>query len=219
MKPFEDIKQRLESHTPNVLGQSQARHSAVLLPLIEKNGEPHLLFEVRSKNLKRQPGEICFPGGRIDPTDKTPQAASIREAVEELGVSYDDIQPIGQLDLLVTPFRGIIYPFVAELNPNAKLNPNTYEVHEVFTVPLSYLQQYQPELHHMTIQFKPSAGFPLDAIANRSAYKERKHTIPEFFYFYQDYVIWGLTARILRHFLELIGTSAPSESHVLKKES
>ncbi|NEU34154.1 CoA pyrophosphatase, partial [bacterium LRH843] len=57
---------------------------AVLVPLVQKQDELHVLFEVRAHHLRRQPGEICFPGGKIEPNDSTPQDAAVRETTEEL---------------------------------------------------------------------------------------------------------------------------------------
>lgn len=80
----EELLKRLESHQPDILGMPNTREHAVILPVIEKAEDLHILFEVRSQRMRRQPGEVCFPGGKID-SGETPQEAALREMHEEMG--------------------------------------------------------------------------------------------------------------------------------------
>lgn len=75
------------------LEKEKIRRAAVLVPLIQKGGEYHVVFEVRAGSLKTQPGEICFPGGAVE-RDETPKQAAIREAMEELLISRRQIRVI-----------------------------------------------------------------------------------------------------------------------------
>ncbi|WP_332690736.1 NUDIX hydrolase [Halalkalibacter lacteus] len=202
MKDFSHIQQQLSNRTSGILGSTSMK-SAVIVPLVYVENELSILFEVRSKRLHKQPGEVCFPGGKIDPTDPTPEAAAIRELSEEIGIENRHIDVIASLDILVTPFRGIIYPFVGGILDLNNLSINHHEVDHTFTVPLSYLYNYEPKLHTMNMWFEPGDDFPLTEIANKGNYSKRYHEIQEYFYFYHNYVIWGLTARILTHFIEL----------------
>jgi peroxisomal coenzyme A diphosphatase NUDT7 len=197
------IVSKLEGRQPGVLGQKTTKHSAILLPLVEVNDELSVLFEVRSEHLKSQPGEICFPGGRIDSTDLNAEAAAVRELSEELGVNEDLVEVIAPLDYLVTPFRGVIYPFVGKVEDISKIQPNEAEVAATFTVPLNYLYNQEPKMYEMGITFEPASDFPFHLIPNRKTYNARTQSVQELFYFYEDYVIWGLTARVLNHFLTL----------------
>ncbi len=197
------IQNHLSGRTAGILGQERAMHAAVILPLVYVENELSILFEVRAHHLKRQPSEICFPGGRIDLSDPSPKLAAIRELTEELGVKNDHISIIAPLDVLVTPFRGIIYPFVGELNSIEDIQVNTDEVDHFFTVPLSFLYEHKPERHDMNIRIEPESNFPLNKISNGTSYSNRADVVPELFYYYKDYIIWGLTARILAHFIEL----------------
>ncbi|KHF41959.1 NUDIX hydrolase [Halalkalibacter okhensis] len=202
MNELSAIKRQLSNRKSGILG-SGTMQSAVLLPLVYVNNELSILFEVRSKTLAKQPGEICFPGGKIDPTDPTPEAAAIRELTEEIGIPENKIKMIAPLDKLVTPFRGIIYPFIGELLCLDELNINHDEVDHTFTVPLSYLYEHEPDVHSMKLWFEPGADFPIDKVPNKHAYSNRYNEISEHFYYYHEYVIWGLTARILNHFLDI----------------
>ncbi|WP_227521993.1 NUDIX hydrolase [Bacillus solitudinis] len=194
---------QLQGRSPRILGEQNQRHSAVILPIVEHNNELNILFEVRALSLHQQPGEICFPGGRIDETDPSPQAAAVRELTEEIGIPASDFEIIAPLDTVVTPFRGIIHPFVAHIHDLAMLNSNLSEVDHVFMVPLSYLHTHQPERYDMQVEYQPSSDFPFELIANKDRYKKRVDSFVEYFYHYEQYVIWGLTARILHHFLQL----------------
>ncbi|NEU31597.1 CoA pyrophosphatase [bacterium LRH843] len=203
MIDLSQIKNQLAGRGAGILKQEGAMDSAIILPLVKVNEELRVLFEVRAHHLRRQPSEICFPGGRIDSSDPTPEMAAIRELTEELGVDKSAVNVFAPLDILVTPFRGIIYPFVAKLTDIDSICVNTEEVDHIFTVPLSFLYNYEPERFSMGIRFEPGKNFPLDKISNKRSYSSRINLIPELFYYYNDYVIWGITARILSHFLDI----------------
>ncbi|MCM3762335.1 CoA pyrophosphatase [Alkalihalobacillus oceani] len=203
MRDLSEIEARLAGRSAGVIAQKDSLNAAVILPLVDIDGELSVLFEVRAHHLNSQPGEICFPGGRIDADDPTPQLAAMREVTEELGLKREYIKPLAPLDVLVTPFRGIIYPFAAVLENIESIKPNPAEVDHVFTVPLSFLYTHEPKRYEMNIHFEPDEHFPLEQISNSRTYAARKNTLTEFFYYYKQYVIWGLTARILTHFLEL----------------
>ncbi|RBW69157.1 coenzyme A pyrophosphatase [Bacillus taeanensis] len=198
------IKQQLGNRKPNILGHEKMKKSAVMLPLLREGGETHLLFEVRAKTLRTQPGEICFPGGRVDDEDKNEEETAVRETCEELGINNGDIEIAAPLDVLVMPYKLLIYPFVGVVSETAVLKPNESEVGEVFSVPLKELLTQNPDRHHVDLHVRPNESFPFHLIPNGKAYKWRSTQIAEYFYTYQDYVIWGLTARILHHFLQLV---------------
>lgn len=200
---LDQIRKKFHNRKPNILGDKHSFNSSVILPLVLKDNEIHILFEVRSMELKNQPGEICFPGGKIDELDENEEFTAIRELCEELGLQFEDTVIIAQLDTLVTPFRGIIYPFVGEIKNPEAITPNMSEVSEVFSVPLSYLLEAEPKKYKMNVHLEPQADFPFDLIPNYKSYRRRTHSVTEYFYFYEHYVIWGLTARILHNFLDI----------------
>ncbi|MFA8437786.1 NUDIX hydrolase [Pueribacillus sp. YX66] len=188
----------------NLLGHEQMRIASVLLPLLEKDGQTHVLFQVRGKRLRTQPGEICFPGGGVERQDKNEAETAIRETCEELGLEKQHIKMVAPLDLYVTPFHAIIYPYVGVILQPEAICPDDFEVEEVFTVPLDYLLNYKPKQHPVHLQVKPDDSFPYHLIPRGKYYKWRTGQVPEYFYFYDKYVIWGLTARILTNFLTVI---------------
>ena len=201
---LESIVSILQTHTPKILGSEKFSKYAVMVPLIKKEDGIHVLLEVRSLELRRQPGEICFPGGRIDAQDIDEKDAAIRETVEELGINKEQILNIHPLDYMISPFGMIIYPFVGYIiNPN-RIVPNPSEVGEIFTVPLSFFIHNEPEIYNIEFRAEPEVNFPFDLIVGGENYNWRTRGIEEYFYRYQGKVIWGLTAKILSHFIEVI---------------
>lgn len=201
---LEKIITKLTSHTPKILGSDKFSKYAVMVPLIVKEDEIHVLLEVRSLELRRQPGEICFPGGRIDPQDIDEEGAAIRETVEELGINKDQISKVYPLDYMISPFGMIIYPYVGYINNPKTIVPNPTEVGGIFTVPLSFFIYNEPEIYHIEFKPEPEEKFPFDLIVGGENYNWRTRGIEEYFYRYEGKVIWGLTAKILTHFIELI---------------
>jgi len=161
---------------------------SVIIPLIEGK---YFLFEMRSKNLKIQPQEICFPGGKIE-ENETPIEAAVRELYEELGIK--PIEILGKLKDLITPFNLVIHPFLAKIDlSNLKLN--TKEVESIFKVPIEKFEK--PFLKFNTeIKIVPPDNFPYHLIPNGKYYNWRKGNYEILFFKYRKKVIWGITARL-----------------------
>jgi len=197
--------QNLLKRKPNILGEDTFYHYAILLPMIKKNGEIHILFEVRAYHLRRQPGEICFPGGKVDEHDTSYMEAAIRETCEELQVTKDVIHDVFPLDYIVSPNGGIFHLFAGTLSQNDhEIKPNQEEVAEIFTVPLSYFQTTKPKSYKVHLIPKPASDFPLELIPGGKNYKWQIQGINELFYEYKGRTIWGLTAKIVHHFIHLL---------------
>ena len=195
----------LRSHPVKIANADNYLQAAVTVPLVDVDGHPSVLFEVRSGNLQWQPGEICFPGGRIEASDSSPLAAAVRETMEELYVQPEAIEVLGPLDIMVNPIGVMIYPFVIHLAAGLPLAPNTDEVAEVFTVPLEFLLNAKPRVASMEMATKPMADFPFDLLPPDypQGYR-RRYKYQVLFYQYQNYVIWGLTAGVLESFLNTL---------------
>jgi peroxisomal coenzyme A diphosphatase NUDT7 len=198
------VLKKINGHTPDILGHKELKKYAVLLPLIEMNNETHILFEVRSMNLRRQPGEICFPGGRIEDDDLDQGQCAIRETSEELGISELDIENVMPLDFMINTASNIIYPYVGTIKNPEKMTPNPMEVGEVFTVPLSFFLNTKPEVYKIHYNIVPEENFPLDLLIGGENYNWQSYHSDEYFYQYDGKVIWGLTAKILVHFLSIL---------------
>ncbi|AJD92785.1 NUDIX family hydrolase [Jeotgalibacillus malaysiensis] len=198
------IIERLQAHEPIILGEEAVRNYSILIPFIKKEDGLHLLFEVRSLTMRRQPGEICFPGGKVDRDDDSAKGAAIREAREELGLRDASIGRVYSFGKLVSPFGMTISTYVGFIDQESEIQPNPSEVEEVFTVPLSYFLNEKPDEHIIKVEVKPEDGFPYELIANGREYKWQTRQYSEYFYHYEGRVIWGLTARVLREFVDKV---------------
>ena len=149
----------LEKREHTVLTDIDVITAAVAVPLLEIDGEDHIVFTVRSNKLRRQPGEISFPGGHCEPNDKSGAHAAMRECSEELGIDLDKIELLGNLDCLVSVIGVKLYAVAVRLH-TSDLKPNPDEVGEVFTVPLQYLLNMEPTVGHLDIATRPLKDFP-----------------------------------------------------------
>ena len=197
------LKKSLIDRTPKPEGDYQ--YFSVLVPLIEVKDEPHLLFEIRSEKLKTQPREICFPGGRMEPNE-TAMDCAIRETSEELNISASHIEVYGALDFLVLPYNLILYPFFGSLGKRTleSINYSRDEVADIFTVPLQYFMENPPLTHPIEIQTLTGEDFPYHLLENGDNYKWKNGKYPVYFYLYEDYVIWGMTARIVKNLIDIL---------------
>lgn len=198
---FKKLQQQLQLEQPIIDNAGEYLPSAVIVPLVEEQGELSVLFEVRAQTLNRQPGEICFPGGRIE-LGESPQAAAVRETTEELAVRQEDVQVLGSLPVIVSPIGVVLFPYVGIVS--GKVQPNKQEVAKCFTVPLNYLLTTEPIVGHMELATRPLLDIPPDILPeNYSSNWKSRASYPIWFYRYEEYVIWGLTGRVLYTFLEV----------------
>ena len=199
-----NIRSKFENRTRDFISDQVVTEYAVLLPLIRRQGELCLLFERRSQNLRGQPGEICFPGGSIEPEDMNTCDTAVRETCEELGIKRTDIEIFGPLDILMTAYQVKIYPYVAEIRGDVPISPDTREVEEAFFVPLDYFLTTKPFVTMVKVNLQPEPDFPFQLIPNGREYNWKQGNYPVYFYHYQNYPIWGITARILYNFIEIL---------------
>jgi len=197
------IKSIFNSTSPYISGWEKMKRAAVIIPIIEINGQLSLLFEVRSKRLKSQPGDICFPGGQIE-NGETPKEAALREVEEELGLK--DIDVINELDTVILNNAIIIHPFLAIINNIQELNLSKCEVDHVFYVPLCELMNDNPLEILNKLVLQRGEDFPYDLIESGKNYKFKDGKSRTVFYKYKEYVIWGITGEMLKNFLDKIKT-------------
>ncbi len=197
------IKKTLKNKQFSILNST--RESAVVVPIIRINNESHILFEVRALSLNSQPGEICFPGGKIE-KNENPLDCAIRETSEELNIPTNNIEIISKLSCLITTSNMAIYSFCGFLN-NVEFDSikfNKHEVASIFSVPIKELLNYEPLLSNIQIDLDPPENFPFHLIQNGKAYNWKTGICPVYFYKYKNYTIWGITARILKNFLDTL---------------
>lgn len=195
---FEELKNR----RVKFIDDENSREYAVMVPLLIKEGEFCVLFEIRSDKLKRQPGEICFPGGARDKGESELENA-VRETAEELCIDRGQISVIAQMDTLHTIYNNKVSVFMCELK-DYDMSFSGGEVAEVFCVPLSFFLENPPTVYTNSISEKTPEDFPFDDIPGGRNYYWRQGKRNIYFYYYEDYVIWGLTAYIMQSVVKII---------------
>lgn len=184
--------QKFKERTRTILAERSRRRlddealvcAAVLIPLLCKEGEWHVLVTQRTQTVEHHKGQISFPGGACEPEDVDLQATALRETFEEIGVPSQAVEILGALDdfptitgFVVTPFVGVIpYPYA--------YRTNQHEVEAIVEVPLSFLRD-PAKLH---VEEREYLGHVYDVL----------------FWDYGPYTIWGATAHMLKGFLDLV---------------
>lgn len=181
------------------------RYFSVLVPLVQKEDGLFVLYEVRAEHMKRQPGEVCFPGGQVEEGEALEDCA-IRETVEELGVKKEDVQIIRQMDIVYTYSNFTMFPFLGTIEEKAvsRMNCNPDEVKETFLVPLDFLMETEPIVYRTSVQQKIGDDFPYEKIKFAQGYQWRKGVSEIPIYEYGEQVIWGLTGRITRNLISVL---------------
>lgn len=178
---------------------------AVLVPLVERPDGYYLLYEVRCRTMRRQPGEICFPGGALEGSESIVSCA-LRETQEELGIAPEAVQVLGELDFIALRSGATMHPVLGLLDETAladmTLSPD--EVAETFLVPLSFLRAHPPLEYACELRPIPPEDFPFERFGIPRNYRwiPGRESVP--FYVWEGRVIWGLTGRVTKHLLGLI---------------
>ncbi|MCF4165018.1 CoA pyrophosphatase [Zavarzinia compransoris] len=161
------------------------RPAAVLVPLVEREPGLTVLLTRRTEHLKNHAGQVSFPGGRIEPEDRDPVHAALREAEEEIGLDPGLVSIGGYLDSYETSTGFHVTPVVGFLTPGFELKPDPNEVAEIFEVPLDFL---------------------MDPI-NQQRHSRHYMGVERFFYAmpYGEHYIWGATAGMLVNLARRLG--------------
>jgi 8-oxo-dGTP pyrophosphatase MutT (NUDIX family) len=151
--------------------------SAVLVPLVDRPDGMTVLLTQRAADLADHPGQIAFPGGRVEESDDGPVATALRETHEEIGLGSEFVEVVGQLADYETATGFCVVPVVGVVRPGFTLQPSAAEVAEVFEVPLAFVLDSANHVRESTVLRGHAAHY---------------YVLP-----YQNWRIWGVTAGLL----------------------
>lgn len=198
-----EVRKRFQERSPGI--QDITGEYAVLVPLVEGIDGYSLLFEVRSAALRRQPGEVCFPGGKLE-SGESPTECALRETQEELGLSSKYIHIIAPLDRVLHSSGFLVHPILAWVEKEAThhLQPSPDEVESTFQVPLEFFLKEEP--YCPTYALEPSVGeeFPYALIGFPKGYGWQGRNVSVPIYRWEDRAIWGITGRIVQHLSQVL---------------
>ena len=188
-----EAKDRIKTSVPEEEKDVHTPSAAILIPIVQYKDEPALLMEVRSMNVW-QPGEICFPGGHIEAGENCIDTA-LRETYEELGIRTSSVNVLQRMEPEWHLEKMFVYPVLAEIDPfePERLLIRQEEVSEVFTMPFAWLLSHEPAVYD--ISDPESEKLPVILRQYLKNYKRRSNTT--YYWAYEQYGIWGLTARFL----------------------
>ena len=198
----EELEKKIAAAVSGSERELMPREAAVLIPLLFVSGELCILFEERSDALDVQPGEVCFPGGSMDPGE-TPEETARRETCEELLLPPDSVRVIGRLHWILGPNSAPIHPVVGLLSGYGG-SFSEAEVKRTFTVPVAWFIQNPPAHFTLDSVQKPAGDFPLDRLPGGKDYRWRPRSRSLSFYLDTDPLIWGATARMTEIFIETV---------------
>lgn len=202
MGELEALRRRYGGHEPGLLG---ARHAyAVLCPLVERPGGLHLLFEVRAAGL-RQGGEVCFPGGRMEPGETSADCA-LRETEEELSIPAPEITLLGTPDFICNQQGFLLRPVLGLVSAAgiAALRPSPAEVAEAFTAPLAFFRGTEPEVYAYDLAPQVPPEFPYEAVGIPRDYPWAHGRVEVPVWYWQGHAVWGMTARIVQELVSAV---------------
>ena len=188
----EITRHRLGARRRRIAPDGPLIKAAVLLPIVDR-GEPMILFTKRSERVGQHKGQISFPGGVVDPTDASLLDAALRECEEEIALPRAAVEPLGALDdteTVATSF--VITPFVGLVRAPVAWQPYGEEIERVIEVPYAALAA--------------EGSFRVETAVRDGI------TRPVYYFDYEGDTIWGATARILVHYLELLRTPAEQKA-------
>ena len=195
MRDLDRLRRQYGGHTPGLLGARPS--NAVLCPPVDRPGGLHPLFEIRSAALHRQPGEVCFPGGRME-AGETPEQCALRETEEELAIPPREIEILGKPDFICNQAGFLMQPVLGLVSDAglAAMAPSPAEVAEVFAVPLSFFRETRPEFHVYDLLPEVPADFPYQAVGIPADYRWARGRVEVPIWYWQGHAIWGMTARL-----------------------
>ncbi len=196
---LEILSRRLQSGvSPDPLARFEK--AAVVVPLAERPEGLAVLLELRSSALRQSPGEVSFPGGRLE-TGEGPWEAALRELEEELGIEAGRVRLLGPLPVHMRRRGELVYPFVCALDGNVVLRAGQ-EVAEAFWLPLERLRREGFRHAELLEDYRLSRDFPSGLLSGGGWRRKSRRPMP--YELFEGRLVWGLTAEILEELLRFL---------------
>jgi len=178
------------SHVPlyrgdDVMVTESALVPAAVLIAVTDRADPGVLLTLRNSQMRKHPGQVAFPGGRVDPGDDGAIGAALREAEEEIGLQANQVDVIGLIDSYRTVTGYLITPVIAVVRPDLTLKPQADEVEAIFEPPLARLLDVSNYVERET-----------EWNGSQRRFREMM---------WNEYRIWGATASMLANLANRIG--------------
>ena len=175
------VHQCLLTSSLRVLAEDYQGEAAVVMPIFERGGKAYFLLTLRTQEVSTHKGQISFPGGLRDSTDINLRETALREMEEEVGIGKSHVEVVGPFHQYLSKTHFVVTPFVTFINQGFSVSPNSREVERILEVPLDFFCCTEPrrEVHKRVL----------------------------YFYDYQGDIIWGLTAAMIKDFIDLLNGS------------
>ena len=187
VKKFQMVADRivtvLKLRSPQTLAGNGYKPAAVLIPIQERSDGDYLVLTKRADHLSTHKGQIAFPGGRVDPSDADVIVTALRECHEEIGIGPECVQVLGRLDEFTAGYGLVVTPIVGVIPAHCEFRIDPAETTAVASVPIASLMQ-------------PSNGILTEHLSPGGH--------PNYHFYVNGWDVWGVTARIIAQFLELV---------------
>ena len=181
---LDELRQRLQAHSPAALPSDRSFPEAAVLVPITRGAEPQLVLTLRASGLATHGGEVAFPGGRRDPEDESLVFTALREAQEEVGLEPALVEVVGPLSTQISRHGIKVTPYVGLIPERVEFRANRAEIDALFQVPLAFFRDDPREITH------------------RIDYLGHSWYVPS--YRYAGFKIWGLTAMMVVELVNLL---------------
>jgi 8-oxo-dGTP pyrophosphatase MutT (NUDIX family) len=182
-----EIASRLRLRPLRRLEIEHSGRAAVLMPILQQTEGLAFVLTQRTHKVETHKGQISFPGGVQDPVDENLLQTALRETREEIGLQSDRVFVLGEFDEYLSITGLVVTPFLGWISEPLELRPNPDEVEEILKVPFSTFRDHRL----LRVERQTRAGLERDV----------------YFYNYEGREVWGLTARIIRDFLQILAQS------------
>lgn len=193
-----EVQNFFSTYQRKTLSSDEFHPAGVLVPFLNLDGEAHLLLTLRTDKVANHKNQVAFPGGAREPQDEDIIRTALREAYEETGIRPKDVSLWGIFDDHYTISYFTITPVMGEIPYPYRFIPQEEEIREIFTVPVQW--------------FLSADNF------EEKLWEKNGVTYPVYYYYYEKYEIWGITAFIINSFIDKVFGFNPAQTRLENDE-